>query len=199
MEIFSSALIFFLVMDPIGNIPLFLSVLKYTEKTRRKSIIFRECFIAFVVMLVFLFSGKYILALLGVTKTALNISAGIILFLIAVKMVFPISEHDFIGTQPHGEPFIVPLAIPLFAGPSTLSMAIIMTSREPHKIIYFFWALSLAWLLSTFILLASNKIGELIKERGLIAVERLTGLILTAVSAQMFIDGLQEILKIARN
>ncbi len=198
MEILSLAFVFFLLMDPIGNIPPFISALKDIPGERKGRVIARECLIALAVMLLFLVAGKHLLAILGISRAALSISAGIIMFLIALRMIFPISDAAANAEIPPGEPFIVPLAVPLFAGPSTLGTALIMVSSDPGKIYLYILSICIAWLLSSVILLSSDRIGKLLRERGVMAVERLTGLVLTAVSVQIFINGVLELLGLPR-
>lgn len=125
MSIISAMVLLFLVMDPIGNIPMFVLSLKHLPKERHRPVIIRELLIALAVLVLFLFSGKHILALLQISQASLGIAGGIIIFLIAIKMIFAGSEKIFKGT-PKGEPFIVPLAIPLIAGPSAMTMVILI-------------------------------------------------------------------------
>src|SRR5450759_864005 len=106
----SAIVILLLVMDPVGNIPLFVTLLRNVEPGRRMMIIVRECAIAFAVLLGFVFLGKPMLTLLGLSDSSLNIAGGVILFLIALRMIFKHPEGVF-GTSLAGEPFIVPLAI----------------------------------------------------------------------------------------
>jgi small neutral amino acid transporter SnatA (MarC family) len=119
-EIVSAVITLTLVMDPLGNIPLFISVLKNVKEEKRKRIIIRELFIALGLMLFFLFFGKWIVTLFSMDMVSLSVSGGIVLFLIALSMIFPSKENSIV--DPKEEPFIVPLAIPLIAGPSVLSM-----------------------------------------------------------------------------
>jgi len=191
VSLLSAALLFFLVLDPLGNILFFLAVLKNVEKTRWRAVIFRECVIALVVIVIFLFFGKFILELLGISRTALQLLSGIILFLISVKMIFPINEYELTGRVPEGEPFILPLAVPLLAGPSVIGMAVIMTSKDPGRPLFWLAAACIAWLASTVILISSGFLSALLKEKALTAIERLMGLILTTVAVQMFIDGIE--------
>ncbi len=193
MQMFSTALLLFLVMDPVGNIPPFLTVLKNVDPARQKKIIVRELTIALIVLVVFLFFGPFILKLLQIKGPALSIAGGIILFMIAIKMVFPVAEGPH--TLKEGEePFIVPLAIPLIAGPSAIAMVLLLMTREPEKWLEWLLALVFAWIVSGAILLASNKLSGLLGQKGLTAMERLMGMILTTVAVQMFITGLQQFL-----
>jgi multiple antibiotic resistance protein len=191
MTVLSATLLLFLVLDPIGNIPLFLCSLKSIDSRRHKRIIIRESCIGLALLLLFLFAGRYILLLLQISQSSLSIAGGIILFLIALKMIFRGSEEIF-GNATEGEPFIVPLAIPLIAGPSAMTTVILLMAREPSRWLDWFVALMCAWLLSCVILLFSNRLSRIFGNRGLIALERLMGLILTTVAVQMLITGIRQ-------
>ena len=190
MTILSSIVLLFLVMDPVGNVPLFVSVLKNVDGKRRSAVILREHLIALVVLIVFLFFGPFIMRTLMIAEPSLSIAGGIILFLIALRMIFPPPEGIF-GKSPEGEPFIVPLAVPLIAGPSTIATVLLMMSREPWRWLQWLMSLVTAWLLSLVILLSSGCLHRWLGARGLAALERLMGLLLTAVAVQMFISGVQ--------
>ncbi len=186
MELLSAALLIFLVIDPFGNIPVFLSSLKNTAQDRQRKVIIRELLIALVVLVGFLFVGKYILQLLQVSPQSLGIAGAIILFLIAIKMIFQGSDELFVGTNGK-EPFIVPLAIPLIAGPSTMTLLTVFMAREPGA--WFTWliALVLAWAVSGVILIYSQQLLKRFGDQFLGAIERLIGLLLTTVAVEMFI------------
>lgn len=192
MTVFSAAMLLFLVIDPIGNIPLFLCILKKTDQRRQKKIIMRELFIALLVLVLFLFAGRYILTFLGISEPALSIAGGIILFLIAIKMIFSNLE-DIFGENDDGEPMIVPLAVPLIAGPSAMTVVLLLMAREPSRWLEWLLALFCAWSISAFILLLSNVISQLFGKRGLTAIERLMGMLLTTVAVEMFIRGLGQL------
>ncbi len=192
--ILSAAVTLFLIMDPLGNIPVFLSTLQNVDPKRRTFILIRETIIALVVMLVFLFAGQYLLDFLGLRQESISIAGGIILFLIALKMIFPREKH-LTETQPEEEPFIVPLAIPMIAGPSLLATLLLLVRSEPDRLFDWLLALLIAWGITSLILLASPFVQKVLKDRGLIAVERLMGMILVALSVQMFLNGVAEYLK----
>src|SRR5947209_1223025 len=147
MTIASAALLFFLVMDPLGNIPFFLSALKDVAPARRTFVLLRELLVALSVMVAFLFAGQSLLGLLHISEPALTIAGGVILFLIALRMVFPSPEKSM-QEELAGEPFIVPLAIPYVAGPSLLAAELLLMSREPARWPEWLMALTLAWLAS---------------------------------------------------
>ena len=188
MTIITATITLFLIMDPLGNIPIFLSVLKGVDQRRRRFIILRETFIALVILVAFLFWGQYILHGMQISMPALSIAGGIILFLIAIKMIFP--NHDEDKPKHLGEPFIVPLAVPMIAGPSTMAMVMLMATREPAKIWEWAMALLIAWSVSTILLLCGEFLRKILGTQGLLAVERLMGMILTTMSVQMFLTGI---------
>jgi len=189
MDIFSTALLLILVIDPVGNIPAFLFVLQGVPEERHKRIICRELFIALIVLVLFLFFGQFILAALQVSQGSLGAAGGIILFLIAVRMIFPVPKGVFGEEADVGEPFIVPLAVPLIAGPAAMATLMLFMARDPSDWPQWLAALLLAWSVSGLILLSSDQLARLLGRRTLTAIERLMGLVLTAVAVQMFIDG----------
>ena len=194
MKLTSAILTLFLVMDPLGNIPPFLSVLKKVQPDRRRRILVREILIAYVVLLVFLFLGKRVLALLGLQQETISIAGGIVLFLIALRMIFP-KEGGLFGDTLEGEPFIVPLAIPLVAGPSTLAVLLLLEQSQANDTWQSLIAVTIAWALTAVILLSSTLLYRLLKERGLIAMERLMGMLLVMLAVQMFMNGVANFLK----
>lgn len=184
----------FFVMDPLGNVPLFLSVLKDVKPERRRKILIRETLIAFVVLLIFFFFGKYLLQLLSLREETISISGGIVLFLIALRMIFP-SERDARVVAPEGEPFVVPLAIPMVAGPSALATVLLLQAGTGSST-QVFVALVVAWALTAIILLSSTLLYRVLKERGLIAMERLMGMLLVMIAVQMLMNGVSKFLKL---
>ena len=190
MTLYSAAITLILVMDPLGNIPAFLSVLNHVEPKKRQRIIIRETFIAFMILIFFLFFGSSILNGMHISQPALSISGGIILFLIAIRMIFPHENED--KAKQSKDPFIVPLAIPLLAGPSTLTVVMLLGTQAPYDILKWLAALTVAWLVSAVILAFADKLGKLMGERGLTAVERLMGMVLTTMAVQMLLTGLEQ-------
>ena len=194
MSLWSAAFLLFLVMDPIGNVPVFLGILKDVDRSKRWRIVIRELFIALLVLIFFLFFGRGLLSILKVSEPSLSIAGGIILFLIAVRMIFTISEGMF-GKQPGGEPFIVPLAIPLVAGPSAMTVVIVLATRDPARWPVWLMALVCSWVASAVILLASNSLSEVLGDRVLQAMERLMGMLLTIIAVEMFLSGVHQFWK----
>ncbi|MBT3214481.1 MAG: YhgN family NAAT transporter [Deltaproteobacteria bacterium] len=196
MDILSAGLTLLLIMDPLGNIPLFLTVLKTVEdESRRRKILIRELFFALLVLLLFLFAGEYLLKWLNLRQEAVSIAGGIVLFLISLRMIFP-SEKGIMGEMPEGEPFFVPLAVPLLAGPSTLAMLILLARSQPERIFEWLAAVLGAWTVTSLVMLSSTKLNKLFGKRGLIAVERLMGMVLVAISVQMLMDGISTYLNV---
>ena len=195
MDILSAGLTLLLIIDPLGNIPVFLSVLKKVEnESRKRKILIRELAIALIVLLVFLFVGQYFLQWLNLRQEAVHIAGGIVLFLIALRMIFP-TEKGVMGDLPEGEPFIVPLAVPLLAGPSTLAMLILLARSQPDRIFDWLIAVLGAWGVTSLIILSSTSFHKILGNRGLMAVEKLMGMVLVAISVQMLIDGITTYLK----
>jgi multiple antibiotic resistance protein len=196
MKLTSAILLLFLVMDPIGNIPIFMSYLKDVKEERRLWIVARESFIALGILMAFLLLGPELMSLLAITRESLYISGGVLLFLISVGMIFPGTSH--LGThadpETEGEPFIVPLAVPFVAGPSTMAMIMIFRSG-PEPFSLWLIALFVAWVLTAAILMLAPTLSRLLGQRGLRACERLMGMVLTVVAVQMFLNGIQPFLR----
>lgn len=189
MTLFSAFMLLFLVMDPAGNVPLFLSALEPVAPERRRRVIARELLIALVVLVGFLFFGPALLRALGISESGLAIAGGIILFLIALRMIFP--QHGGFAEDVQGEPFIVPLAIPFVAGPSAMAAVMLVMSADPLRWPEWLAALVGAWAASSAILLAAPWLRRRLGRRGLVAIERLMGMVLTALAVEMFMRGLR--------
>ncbi len=189
MSTLSAGVLLFLIMDPLGNIPLFLSILRNVVPERRRIVLVRELLIALVVLFGFLFGGRYLLHLLQLKQESVSIGGGIVLFLIGVRMIFP-SPHGIFGeADGDGEPFIVPLAIPAVAGPSTMAAVMLFANSSPGRTVDWSVALFLAWLATAVILMSSTYLFRYLGTSVLTALERLMGMLLVALSVQMFLDG----------
>lgn len=191
MDTFSAALLLFLVMDPLGNIPLFMTTLKKVEEKRQRLVVIRELLIALVVLVGFLFLGQYLLRLLQLSETALTTAGGIILMIIALKMIFPRRDAS-LEEDVEGEPFIVPLAIPYVAGPSAMATALLLMSREPGRWPEWLLAVLIAWFASAVIIYFSGYFARFLGEKGMVAIERLMGMLLITVAVQMLLNGIGE-------
>ncbi len=190
MDVMSAVVTLFLVMDPLGNVPLFLSVLKTVEPGRRRIVLIREIGFAYAVLIVFVLSGSSLLGFLRLEPEAVGIAGGIVLFLIALRMIFP-GQAPLAGEPLAGEPFVVPLAIPLVAGPSTLATLLLLQSAPSATPGPLMAAVTIAWALTGAILLSSTFLYRVLGQRGLIAMERLMGMLLVMVAVQMLLNGLE--------
>lgn len=191
-ELLSSVFLLLLVLDPLGNMPFVLSLLRNVPGQRRPRIILRECAISVLVLIIFLLAGDWLLLAMHLSDPALEIAGGLILFLIALRMVFPPTNHtafELAEGDITGEPFIVPLAIPMIAGPSALAM-VILASRQSGQLLVWVSAIVLASAVNAAFLLASGWFARLFGKSGMEAMERLMGLILTAMAVQMLISGI---------
>jgi multiple antibiotic resistance protein len=192
MDTLSATLLLLTIMDPLGNVATFVSALRPVPPKKRLRVIARELVVALVILVAFLFAGPWLLSLLHLKQEALFISGGIVLFLIALKMIFPPSKHD---EEPMSEPFIVPLATPMVAGPSVLATLLVLVSTQPEHLWRWFSALLIAWGLTAAVLLCAPAIARVLKEKGSMAVERLMGMLLVMVAVQMFLNGIEHYLK----
>ena len=186
----SAIVLLVLVTDPLGNIPLFVGLLRQVDPARRQRIIVREVLFAFGILVFFALFGQRVLKVMHLTDTSLGIAGGVILFLIALKMVFPQpggrADHPI-----HGEPFLVPLAVPFIAGPSAIATVLLLVSRDPQRLWEWLGALSVAMAISAVVLGFAEKIADFLGEQVTMAFERLMGLILTAIAVQMLLAGIQ--------
>lgn len=191
MTIASAIFLLFLIMDPFANVPIFLGLLKNVPESRRRIIIIRELLIALFVLLLFMFSGQHILQLLQISESSLGVAGGVVLFLISLKMIFSGSEDIFTNT-PEGEPLVVPLAIPLIAGPSAIAAVILIMANDPNRWVDWGIALVVAWSLVGLILIFSEKFSRHISHKAFAAIERLMGILLTIIAVDMILDGIKK-------
>lgn len=195
MTTLSAALLLFLILDPLGNIPIFLSLLKPLTPKRQRIVLIRELLIALAVLFIFLWAGKYVLQAMHLRQESVSIAGGIVLFLIGLKMIFPSPEGMF-GETEGGEPFIVPMAIPLVAGPSGMAAVMLFSTQYPDRMLDWSLALFIAWFGTALILLSATSLYKLLGKPVLVAVERLMGMLLVAISVQMLLDGIVAYLKV---
>jgi small neutral amino acid transporter SnatA (MarC family) len=196
VTIASAAILLFLILDPLGNIPVFLSLLRGMPPHRQRVVLVREMLIALGVLMAFLWGGKYALELMHLRQESVSIAGGIVLFLIGVRMIFPPPE-GLLGELPGGEPFIVPMAIPLVAGPSGMAAVMLMGSQEPGRMGSWSLALLIAWAATATILFSATYLYKILGGRALSAMERLMGMVIVALSVQMFLDGIAAYLGLA--
>lgn len=196
----SAVVILLLVTDPIGNIPLFVSLLRGVAPSKRVRVIVRECSIALTVLLLFAIFGKSILDLFGLSDRSLNLAGGVILFLIALRMIF--SHEGVFGTLPPGppgEPLIVPLAIPAIAGPAAIATVMLQVSRAPGRLLEWIAAVTITMAVSLVVMLFAERISRWLGERVLTAFERLMGLLLTAIAVEMLLRGIEGFVRLLQN
>lgn len=189
---FQSFILLLLVTDPFGNVPIFVAAMSRVPAARRWRVVVRECSIAFSLLLVFMFFGRHFLGALQLSEVALRIGGGVILFLIALRMVFPQPGGLMGGAESAQEPFIVPLAIPALAGPSALATVLLFSSHGGIDMLLHVGALAAVGLVSLVVLLFADRMQQVLGERAMAAFERLMGLILTAIAVQMLLDGIRD-------
>lgn len=193
MSFISATILLFLVMDPFGNVPVFLCLLRDIPAEKKQRIIIREMLISLAVLIIFLIAGPLLLDVLQISEASLQIAGGIILFMIAIKMIFGQPEYIFGGSSTE-EPLIVPLAIPCIAGPSAIATVMLLMGQNPERWLDWLLAVFLAWMVSSIILISSSRLDRILGKKGLNALQHLMGLILTAISVEMFLKGLKIIL-----
>lgn len=186
---FSATILLLLITDPLGNVPIFVSTLKGVPPERRVKVILREILIAFTVLLAFMLFGERFLRLMHLTDLSLQLAGGIVLFLIALRMLFPRPGQEQEVLQ--DEPLIVPLAIPALAGPSALATVMLMVSQAPGRLLEWVGALTVTMLVCAVVLVSAERLQALLGKRVMAAFERLMGLILVAVSVEMILKSLR--------
>ena len=185
----SATVLLILITDPIGNIPIFANALKHVVPERRPWVILREVLISFVLLLTFMFVGNGFLRLMNLSELSLQIGGGVILFLIALRMIFPPPRAD--SPEPPGEPLIVPLAVPAIAGPSALATVLLLVSQAPERRLEWIAALCVTMAVSAIVLVTAERIQRVAGDRFVVALERLMGLVLVAVSIEMLLRGIK--------
>jgi len=195
MTTLSAAFLLFLILDPLGNIPIVLSLLKPLTPKRRRVVLLRELLIALAVLMAFLWGGIHVLEAMHLRQESVSIAGGIVLFLIGIKMIFPGPGGMFGETE--AEPFIVPMAIPMIAGPSAMASVMLLGSQEPDRMGDWSLALALAWVATAVILFSATYLYKALGTAFLVAIERLMGMLLVAISVQMLMDGIASWLHVA--
>lgn len=191
MDFIATTLLLFIVLDPLGNIPIYLSQLRVVPEQRRRFVALRELCIAYLLLLFFFFAGSAFMKLLSLDIAAVNIAGAVILFLIALRMVFPSPEGLFGNTGISSEPLIVPLAVPAVAGPGALSVVLLLREANPGQSMTLFTALTVAWLISAVILSSAHRLQRILRDEGILAMERLMGMVLVIIAIQMLLNALR--------
>ncbi len=186
----SATILLVLITDPLGNIPFFISALKHVRPERRRIVVLRECLIAFGALLLFLLAGRPVLRLLHLSEDALRVSGGVVLLLIAIRMIFP--EHGRLGEDDgeDREPFIVPVAIPLIAGPSAMATVLLMSTPDPLRLLSLAGSLTVTIAITAVVFVSSTRIQRALGDQAITAMERLMGLVLTAIAVEMLLGGI---------
>jgi len=193
-SIISTAILIFFILDPFGNIPLLLSILKNIDREKHSRIIGREMLIGLFILLIFLFFGEEFLSVFHLETHSITIAGAIIFFVISLKMIFPDPNSDLFSTKKGDDPLVVPIAIPMIAGPAALATILVLSKTNSDHLGSLFVSLILAWLCASLVLLFSPKLYKILKTKGLIALERLMGMLLLIMSVQMFVDGIRSLL-----
>lgn len=187
MSLVSLILVLFLIMDPVGNVQLFVKYLEGIHHKRRRFVILREMLLALFCMLFFSFLGEYIFGILGISLVTQYLASGVILFLTAIKIIFPKAQEPIAPTLLTPEPLLFPLAIPMIASPSLLATIMVYAGTEAPEML--FEAILIAWVVSVTVLLRSPLLMRWIGASGLTACERLMGMVLVLLSVQRFLEG----------
>jgi len=188
----SALVLLLLVLDPFGSLPIFISVMRGVDPARRTKVAVREVAIAFGVLLAFMFAGQGFLSLMHLSERSLEVAGGVILLIIAIRMIFGSSSGE--AYAPDGslrEPFIFPLAVPLLAGPSALATVLLLASRQPDKLLEWVGAVVAAMTVCAIVMLLSERIRKLLGNSMVSAIEKLMGLVLTAIAVEMILAGLK--------
>jgi MarC family membrane protein len=189
---FSSALILLLlVLDPLGSLPIFISVLRRIPPERRTVVALREASVAFLVLLAFMLSGQVFLEVMHLSERSLEVAGGVILLLIAIRMIFGGTADMVAEDGSGGEPFIFPLAVPLMAGPSAMATVLLLASRQPDRLVHWVGALTVAMAVCTATLLSADRLRRLLGHAVVTAMEKLMGLVLTAIAVEMLLAGMK--------
>ncbi len=190
-SIISIAIVLTFILDPFGNVPLLLTILKDVDKARHRKIIAREMVFGLIILLFFLFMGQSFLNIFHLETTAVRIAGGMIFFVIAINLIFPPKKGGSLFAA-HGEPFVVPIAMPMVAGPSALATLLVLSKQHAGQMSDLTFALLIAWGITTATMFASPFLLKILRKRGLIALEKLMGMLLLIMSVQMLLDGIRD-------
>jgi MarC family membrane protein len=186
----SAFIVLLLVLDPLGSLPVFIPIMRDVPPERRTWVALREVGIAFVVLAAFMFLGEGFLRVMHLSERSLEVAGGVILLMVAIRMIFS-HEGGVYGVPEGREPLIFPLAVPLLAGPSAMATVLLLASRQPERMMSWLGALAGAMAVSGVVLLACDRIRRWVGDSVVAAVEKLMGLVLTAVAVEMILAGLK--------
>lgn len=191
-SIISTAIVLTFILDPFGNVPLLLTILKDIDRKKHRRIIIREMLIGLVILVLFLFAGRSFLNLFHLETSSVSIAGGLIFLIISLKLIFPPADGSSIFSATGGEPFIVPIAMPMVAGPSALATLMVMANNHEGHLTELFFAVLIAWAVTALILLSSPLFFKLLRKKGLVALEKLMGMLLLIMAVQMLLNGVSE-------
>jgi MarC family membrane protein len=187
----SALVLLLLVLDPIGSLPVFISVMRNVAPERRARVALRESALAFGVLVLFMLTGQWFLTLMRLSERSLEVAGGVILLIIAMRMIFASGGEIYASDGQGREPLIFPLAVPLLAGPSAMATVLLLASRQPERLLAWIGALTVAMLVSAAVLLGADRIRKWIGTSMVSAIEKLMGLVLTAIAVEMILAGLR--------
>ncbi len=191
ITVFSALILLLLVLDPLGSLPIFIPIMRAVPRERRLKVALREVTIAFGVLLAFMFLGEGFLRLMHLSERSLEVAGGVILIIIAIRMIFSHAGESAYGVETGREPFIFPLAVPLLAGPSAMATVLLLASRQPDRVAEWIGALFTAMVISFLALILADRIRKLLGDSVVSAIEKLMGLVLTAIAVEMILSGLK--------
>jgi MarC family membrane protein len=186
----SAFILLLLVLDPLGSLPVFIPIMRGVAPERRRMVALREVGIAFVVLFAFMFFGDAFLRLMRLSERSLEVAGGVILLMVAIRMIFS-AEGGVYGVPEGKEPLIFPLAVPLLAGPSAMATVLLLASRQPTRVVEWIGALACAMAVSGTVLLLCDRIRRWVGDSVVSALEKLMGLVLTAIAVEMILAGLK--------
>ncbi|HKX44597.1 MAG TPA: MarC family protein [Burkholderiaceae bacterium] len=186
----SAFILLLLVLDPLGSLAIFIPIMRDVAPTRRRWVAVREVGIAFAVLFTFMFFGEAFLRVMHLSERSLEVAGGVILLMVAIRMIFS-HEGGVYGVPEGKEPLIFPLAVPLLAGPSAMATVLLLASRQPDRLMSWIAALAGAMLVSGAVLLLCDRIRRLLGDSVVSALEKLMGLVLTAIAVEMVLAGLK--------
>jgi MarC family membrane protein len=187
----SALVLLLLVLDPFGSLPVFVSVMRQVAPERRARVALRESAIAFGVLVAFMLTGRSFLALMHLSERSLEVAGGVILLIISMRMIFASGGEIYAADAKGREPLIFPLAVPLLAGPSAMATVLLLASRQPERVLAWIGALTVAMVVSAIVLLGADRIRQWIGSSMVSAIEKLMGLVLTAIAVEMILAGLK--------
>lgn len=186
----SALILLLLVLDPLGNLAVFIPIMRGVPAPRRTRVALREVAIAFGVLAVFMFLGDGFLRVMRLSERSLEVAGGVILLMVAIRMIFSHADGVY-GVADGKEPLIFPLAVPLLAGPSAMATVLLLASRQPADMLTWISALACAMAVSGMALLLCDRIRRALGDSVISALEKLMGLVLTAIAVEMILAGLK--------